>query len=176
MKQVGKKEIKSAITPPSDESMQSEGDQRKPWFLAAFGALGAVVWILLFVGSLYAYPGSAAVYILFSVVFLGLLLSTIYRQRTYVYVFLAVLLWLGFWNKLAWNLAGAIHLPEPVGRFVPMVANWDEVLLVATAAAAALLVSRVLWGRLTRWLVAVIGQDRDTLRGDGACPLLGWHA
>ncbi|MFM2074257.1 MAG: hypothetical protein RJB34_562 [Pseudomonadota bacterium] len=146
--------------------MYAEGGKGQQRLLAAFVAMGALVWMLLFVSSLRAYPGSAAVYIFFSLVFLALLLSAFYRQQTYVYIFLAVLLWLGFWSKLAWSLVGAIHLPEPVGRFVPIATNWDEVLLVATAAAAALLVSHVLWGRLAGWL-AVTGQYRVTLRAAG---------
>ena len=121
----------SEVMPCSGESMVEEGRKGQQRLLAAFVAMGSVVWILLFVSGLRAYPGSAAVYMLFSLVFLALLLSAFYRQQTYVYIFLAVLLWLGFWNKLAWSLVGAIHLPEPVGRFVPTAANWDEVLLVA---------------------------------------------
>jgi hypothetical protein len=166
MNQEGERRSMSEVMPYSGEPMVAEGRKGQQRLFAAFVAMGSVVWILLFVSGLRAYPGSAAVYILFSLVFLALLLSAFYRQQTYVYICLAVLLWLGFWNKLAWSLVGAIHLPEPVGRFVPTAANWDEVLLVATAAAAALLVSHVLWGRLAGWL-AVKGQYRDTLRGAG---------
>ena len=135
--------------PGSDESMFAQAGKFQQWLLAAFCGIGAAVWMFLFVVGLRAYPGSAGVYVSFSMVFLALLLSAFYRQRTYVYIFLAVLLWLGFWNKLAWNLAGAIHLPEPVGRFVPKAANWDEVLLVATASGVALLVSGFMWSWLT---------------------------
>jgi hypothetical protein len=145
--------------------MFAKGSNWQQILFGAFVAVVALVWMLLLVSGLRAYPGSAAVYILFSVVFLVLLLSAFYRQQTYVYIFLAVLLWLGFWNKLAWSLVGAIHLPEPVGRFVPTAANWDVVLLVAIVAAAALLVSRVLWSLLIGWRV-VTGQYCDSLRGN----------
>lgn len=148
----------------TSKPMSAEGGKGNQWLLAAFGAIGAVFWLLLFVGGLHAYPGSAAVYILFSLVSFLLLLSTLYRQRTHVDIFLGVLLWLGFWNKLFWHLAGVIHLLEPVGRFVSTVANWDEVLLVATAAATGLMLSRLLWSQFAGWLFT--GQHRDTVRGE----------
>lgn len=107
-----------------------------------------LAWLVLFVIGMNAYEGSASVYAVFSAVFLALLVSAIYRESTYVYSFLAVVLWLGFWNKLSWKLAGFIGLPEPTGQFIETADNWDRVLLVATVAAAAVLVSRCIWALL----------------------------
>lgn len=153
----------------SDESMFTKGGKLQHWLLTAICGIGAAIWLFLFVGGLRAYPGSVGVYVLFSVVYLVLLLSALCRQRSYVYIFLVVLLWLGFWNKLAWYFAGAIHLPEPIGRFVPNAANWDEVLFVATAAGVALLVSGFLWSWLTRALDVTGLSGGGTLCGNGIC-------
>jgi hypothetical protein len=50
------------------------------WFL-----LGG--WFLLFIGGVAHYTGSALTYTMFSVVFLGMLISGFYRQVSYGYFF-----------------------------------------------------------------------------------------
>lgn len=134
------------------------------WLVVSF----VLLWLALFVIGMRAYHGSAVVYAGFSVVFLALLASAIYRQRTYVYSFLAIFLWLGFWNKLSWKLAGFIGLPEPTGQFVETADNWDEVLLVATVAAAAVLASRCIWA-LLGWRTTLTSRDALRAQPEGGC-------
>lgn len=68
-------------------------------------ALG-FLWLVLFLTGLFSYAGSKSVFIIFSIVFLTMLLSGVYKQRGYGYLFLVVFLWLGFWFKLTASYSG----------------------------------------------------------------------
>lgn len=109
------------------------------------------------------YPGSKLMYLLFSTVFLLLLLSAFYRQSSYAYLFLGVFLWLGFWFKLTIHLVLDRPFVEGVGRFYGdnlawfetnvigpvsysygVELRWDEVLFVSTVAVLGIMFGRFL--------------------------------
>jgi hypothetical protein len=98
--------------------------------------LFGLMWLLLFQAGLRFYAGSTLVYVAFSAIALGSLLSAIYWQASFGYLFLSVFLWLGFWFKLTANflLFGRFPFGEPVGAFDSSPAAWDLVLLVASVA------------------------------------------
>lgn len=102
-----------------------------------------VVWGALFAAGLTKYPGSAITYAVFSLSFLALLISGLYRQVSYGYTFLSVFLWLGFWLKLTVHLILNYAYTEPVGLFDGTPSAWDAVLKISVVACAGLLASRV---------------------------------
>lgn len=108
----------------------------------AVGGLLFLVWSVLFIGGLINYSGSALVYTLFSLTFLAMLVSDQNCQMGYGYLFLVVMLWLGFWLKLTVHLIFPYPFTEFTGRFTSSPEAWDEVLLIAAVAAAGVLASR----------------------------------
>jgi len=108
------------------------------------------IWLLLFVGGVVHYPGSLLTYTMFSAAFLTMLISGFYRQISYGYLFLVVMLWLGFWLKLTVHLLVDYPFMESVGSFVGTPAAWDEVLWIATTGSVGVVVARLLYG-LTKW-------------------------
>lgn len=108
-------------------------------------------WLVLFWAGFNFYPGSSAIYLLFSVLFLALPVSGFYKRYSYGYLFLAMFVWLGFWFKLTANylLFGSFPFGEPVGQFDSSPAAWDATLWIAICAASGLLIARLLHG-LTR--------------------------
>ena len=115
----------------------------KPWLFSCI-LLGFLAWLILFTAGLHFYVGATTVYVAFSLVFSALLVSGIYKRRSYGYLFLVLFLWLGFWFKLTANflLFGSFPFGEPVGYFDSSPAAWDEVLLVATCAGFGVLIGR----------------------------------
>ena len=104
-----------------------------------------IVAILLLFGiffpSYFYWPGSKSTYLIFSILF-GLLLHFSLKRRPSVgYVFLAVVLWIGFWLKLSIHVLDP-KLPwmEPTGLFDFSRQAWDEVAIVSSVGAAAVLV------------------------------------
>ncbi|MES2686089.1 MAG: hypothetical protein V4706_04655 [Pseudomonadota bacterium] len=105
-----------------------------------------LAWCVLFIGGLVGHQGSRWVYVVFSVVLTAVLLSGLYRPKSYGYLFLAIFFWLGFWLKLSVHNIFQYDYVEPVGRFDSSPAAWDEALWVATVAGMGLLVGRWLYG------------------------------
>lgn len=103
------------------------------------------VWIFLFIVGVSQYTGSWMHYTVFSFVFLAMLISGFYRQVSYGYLFLVVMLWLGFWLKLTVHLLVDYPFGEPVGFFDGTPAAWDKVLLVATVGGGGVMVARLLF-------------------------------
>lgn len=103
-------------------------------------------WFALFIGGASHYSGSWLIYTMFSIVFLAMLISGLYRQISYGYFFLTVMLWLGFWFKFTVHLLGNYPFGESVGSFVSTPAAWDEVLRVATIGGIGVIVARLLYG------------------------------
>ncbi|NOT15299.1 MAG: hypothetical protein HOP21_06910 [Methylotenera sp.] len=103
------------------------------------------IWTSLFIGGITNYTGSWMHYTVFSFVFLAMLISGLYRQVSYGYLFLVVMLWLGFWFKLTVHLLAAYPFGEPVGFFDGTPAAWDKVLLVATVGGLGVMVARLLF-------------------------------
>lgn len=108
------------------------------------------VWSLLFIGGVTYYPGSWVTYTVFSLVFLSMLISSVYRQISYGYFFLVVMLWLGFWFKVTVHTLVEYPFGELVGFFEGKPAAWDEVLQVATVGSVGVMVARLLYGMVTK--------------------------
>ncbi|MES2686088.1 MAG: hypothetical protein V4706_04650 [Pseudomonadota bacterium] len=114
--------------------------------LRVLASLILLAWCVLFIGGLVGHQGSRWVYVVFSVVLTAVLLSGLYRPKSYGYLFLAIFFWLGFWLKLSVHNIFQYDYVEPVGRFDSSPAAWDEALWVATVAGMGLLVGRWLYG------------------------------
>ena len=91
--------------------------------------------ISIFLGALINYPGEKIYYILFSLVFNGLLLKGFYRQKFYFESFFSALLWLGFWLKFSIRtLSEDYSFKEPIGQFDFTPQAFDKVLGISTIA------------------------------------------
>ena len=79
-----------------------------------------------------------------------MLLSGVYKQRGYGYLFLVVFLWAGFWFKLTASLLLSGGRPfafeEPIGSFNSSSDSWDQVLWIAIAASIGVMSGRFLFG------------------------------
>ncbi|WP_036303329.1 hypothetical protein [Methylotenera sp. L2L1] len=103
------------------------------------------VWILLFIGGVANYTGSCLHYTVFSFVFLAMLISGLYRQVSYGYLFLVAMLWLGFWLKLTVHLLIDYPFGEPIGFFDRTPVAWDNVLLSASVGSVGVILARFLY-------------------------------
>ena len=63
------------------------------------------------------FPGSKLIYFPFSFSYWSMLTTAFNRHSHFGYVFLAVMLWLGFWVKLTAHLILDYPYAEPVGNF-----------------------------------------------------------
>ena len=107
--------------------------------------IGAILaWLFLAVGGLLLYTGSSLIYILFSAVFLCLLVDGLFRRISLAYTFLIIFLWLGFWLKLVVHLCLDYQYLEPIGYFNNTPEEWDSVLTVSTVGAAAVMTTKIL--------------------------------
>lgn len=102
-------------------------------------------WLVLFIGGMTNYTGSCFTYTIFSLVFLIMLISGFYRQISYGYLFLVVMLWLGFWLKITIHMLINHPFREPIGFFDGSPAAWDKVLLIATAGAVGVVIAGLLY-------------------------------
>lgn len=104
-------------------------------------------WVALFVGGVTHYPGSWLIYTMFSVVFLVMLISGLYRQISYGYLFLVIMLWLGFWFKVSVHTLIDYPYGESVGLFDKSQAAWDEVLIVAIVGGLGVIAGRIFYNQ-----------------------------
>lgn len=111
----------------------------------AIGFLLAI-WATLFLSGLKQYPGSSGYYVVFSLIFLGMLGSGFYKRTTYAYLFLVVFLWLGFWLKLTAHQIFVYPYGEPVGLFDKSPASFDKVLLIAISGCLGVMLARSIYG------------------------------
>ena len=103
----------------------------------------ALIFILcIFISTYICWPGSKNKYLIFSISFSLLLYFSLKRRPSVGYVFLAVVLWIGFWLKLSIHILDP-KLPwmEPTGLFDFSNQAWDEVALVSSIGAFAVLIS-----------------------------------
>lgn len=111
------------------------------------------LWLALFLSGLFSYAGSQLVFVLFSFVFLIMLLSGVNKPEGYGYLFLVIFLWLGFWFKLTASLLLSVWLPlvfeEPVGSFNFSAEAWDRVLWIAIWASIGAMLGRFLYGLIS---------------------------
>lgn len=98
-------------------------------------------WGALAVMGVSHYSGSGFVYLVFSLVFLAILASGFYRNSSYGYMFLAVMLWLGFWLKFTLHLVIGYDYIEPLGYFTFSAVNLDSVLKTCSVAGAGVLLA-----------------------------------
>nr|WP_288358502.1 hypothetical protein [uncultured Pseudomonas sp.] len=114
------------------------------------------VWLVVFtlialIGgcALVEYQGSAWVYLLFTALSTALLFFGFSRGAIFFDAFIGALLWIGFWLKFSVRVAfmdGTFMVP--VGSFEGTPQSWDQALLVASCAFAALLLVRFVRARL----------------------------
>lgn len=123
-----------------------ESLQRTPFLHLLAGGVLLTAWATLFISGLRQYPGSSGHYVVFSVAFLAMLASGIYKRTTYAYLFLVVFLWLGFWLKLTAHQIFVYPFGEPVGLFDWSPAAWDKVLRVATSGCIGVMAARIIYG------------------------------
>ena len=55
----------------------------------------SIFWFILFLTGLFSYAGSKLVFIVFSIVYLTMLLSGVYKQKGYGYLFLVIFFMVG---------------------------------------------------------------------------------
>lgn len=121
------------------DTQHSPSQSRLLYFVSFF------IWcILFFYGSL-GYQGSSYVYTIFSLSYLALIFSAFYIKVTYGYMFLSVILWLGFWLKTTIHIIMKYSFIEPTGSFKFSDPEWDSVLLVATTGALGVISARVIY-------------------------------
>ena len=125
-------------------------------------------WFALFISGVSHYTGSWLTYTTFSVVFLAMLASGFYRQVSYGYLFLVVMLWLGFWLKLTVHLLVRYPFGEPIGFFDGTPAAWDQVLLVSTIGSVGVTTARLLYG--------LAGQPSAMLSQNSVFKAPAWHS
>jgi len=122
---------------------------------AAFIWLTVLLWGLLTLLAGMSTPSSLLAYLVFSVIFLGLLVTGIAQRESYGYFFLSLFIWLGFWFKYTLHILIDYPFVEPVGNFfgagfgwyrselispvsysIGEKLAWDEVLLASSCGAA----------------------------------------
>lgn len=138
----------------------------------AGGILLLLIWSVLYIGGLIHYTGSALSYTLFSFAFLAMLASGLVRQVGYGYLFLVVMLWLGFWLKVTVHLWLDYPYRESIGLFDDSGASWDQVLFIASMGSLGVIAGRLIF-RWSNW-----GGDTSTIVAATAknIPILGWYA
>lgn len=112
----------------------------KGFWLAVF----TVAFLLICVGSLFYYPGSALVLLFFQLVFLLMFMLAWTRPFVDSYFFLALFLFMGFCLKFNVHLFVEYPFVEPVGNFDGTPGSWDRALAGAAVAALGIVVFRVL--------------------------------
>jgi len=109
-----------------------------------------IAWLTLFFFGLHDYQGSGYVFVIFSAIYLVLLVSGLTTKAPYGYTFLTTILWLGFWLKAVVHLLIDYPFVEPVGHFNNTQADWDSVLLVASIGAAGIFLGKYIWNIIFR--------------------------
>lgn len=102
-------------------------------------------WFILFIMGAVHYKGTTYIYVLFSLIYLALIVSGFFWRVTYGYTFFSVMLWLGFWLKTVLHLLLDYPFVEPTGLFNDSGKEWDEVLFVATIGALGTIVARIIY-------------------------------
>lgn len=110
-----------------------------------------LIWIAVFSTGVAYYEGSVVAYTVFSFVFLGVFLSGIVFQVSYGYLFMVMILWLGFWLKVTVHLFFNYPYGEPYGAFqINSLNAWDELLWLASLGAVGVLLARVLYAYVSK--------------------------
>ncbi len=81
------------------------------------------------------YAGDPLTFALFSLSYVAMLLALFPRPRSFVYTFLAVFLFLGFWVKVTALLVFEVPLLEPTGQFTGSAVQWNSALVACSLGA-----------------------------------------
>lgn len=115
--------------------------------IISFGFAGAILGLAVVAGT--RYPGSWAVYLVFTVVANALLFSGFRRRALYFDTFIGLFLWLGFWLKLSVRIAFySGRFSEPTGAFDGSGGVLDEALIISSCGLAAFIVASFVRERL----------------------------
>jgi hypothetical protein len=143
---------------------QSSESSRNP-FVNSAKVTGLIFWVILFIFGVTGYPGTKIIYAAFSIAFGLMLISGLYKQVSYSYLFMVIFLWLGFWLKLTIHLIFNYPFVEAIGNFYGQGLTWDSVrfikpvsylkgnylefdkiLIIASIASVGVIISRTLYG------------------------------
>lgn len=126
-------------------------------YLSLIGVIGT----LLVLFGLNNYQGSTSVYVLFSITFWLMLWTSFGKRTAYGYLFLAIMLWLGFWGKVTAHLILDYPYVEPVGLFDGSAGSWDNVLWVSTLASIGMMFGKLLFTFVSKMYsrITVTGQE-----------------
>ncbi|WP_144425228.1 hypothetical protein [Pseudomonas fluorescens] len=126
-----------------------------------------IMWIFLFLSGARIYPGSVVIYSFYSFAYLVLLISGTFWKITYGYVFLAIMVWLGFWLKTVVHLLFNYPFIEPTGLFKGTSEEWDSVLFIASIGATGIIIARIFF--------SVCFSSRSTLTVEEPAPPPWWY-
>ena len=107
-----------------------------------------ISYLIFFLASLSSYPGSGIIYSLFSLIYAILIFGAILKFRSYSYLFLSVFLWLGLWFKMSVHLILDYPYGEVTGNFYIINGSMDDVAIVASVGALALIAVYLFFLRL----------------------------
>lgn len=138
-----------------------------------------IFWAVLTGLSATKYPASGLVYLIFSTIFLLLLISGFFQRGSYSYFFLVLFLWLGFWFKFSIHLLVDYPFVEPVGDFYGAGYPWYRATWIAPVSYSMgekLAWDNVLWVGIVGAVAVIAGRavcwrkknDLEGLRSDRA--------
>lgn len=115
-------------------------------------ALGGVIisvaaWILIVLAGVNSYIGSSGIYIIFSLVFLGLISSALVGAISYSYLFISSFLFIGLWLKMSLHAWLDRPYAEPVGFFSGFGHAWDTVLIICSVGGLGLISAKIIYHR-----------------------------
>lgn len=123
-------------------------------------AAGLIFWCVVIGLAAAKYPSSGLVYLLFSAVFLLLLISGFFQRASYSYFFLVLFLWLGFWFKFTVHLLFDYPFVEPVGDFYGSGYPWYRATWIAPVSYSMgekLAWDNVLWTGIVGAVAVIVG-------------------
>ncbi|MDO9132640.1 hypothetical protein [Hydrogenophaga sp.] len=104
----------------------------------------------IFIATSLKWPGSFASYALLSLAFNWLFFDAILKQHSAGYLFLAAVMWIGFWLKFSVNTIFSTVWMEPIGTFDFSVQQVDHVAVVASIGALGALLAGALFNKLSK--------------------------
>jgi hypothetical protein len=131
---------------------------------SAFFLIAGLAGAGLILAGMSSYPGSKLTYLMFCVTFWLMLLTSFNKRTHYGYLFLVVMLWLGFWGKITAHLILDYPYVEPVGQFDGSAAAWDEVLWVAIVASSGAMLGRLIFRTFSKTYTRTHFINRSSLR------------
>lgn len=103
---------------------------------------------IVFVATIIKWPGSFPSYVLLSLAFNWLLFDALKKQYSAGYVFLAVVMWIGFWLKFSMHTVFSTVWMEPIGNFDFSVEQVDTVSIVASIGAFGVMLAGKFFGAI----------------------------